>query len=194
MTTHPTSGDATERAPRADARRNIARILDAAADAFATQGTDAPLIEIAKRAGVGSATLYRHFPTRQDLLVTLLRDRVDRLTAQARELVDDPSPRDALHSWLLAVAHHATTYRGLAGELMSTEESDVLFEVHRAMRTAGAALVQRAKEEKVLRADVTVAEVFQIVNAIAWATEQTTPGPEHIERLLDLVFDGLYSR
>lgn len=194
MTTRTTRPDPTQRPLRADARRNQAKILETAAEVFAAQGTDAAIDEIAKRAGVGSATLYRHFPARQDLLVALLRDRVDVLATQANDLMTDPSPRAALHTWLVAVAQHATTYRGLAGELMTTDESDVLFDAHRAVRSAGAALIRRAKDEKVLRPDITVAEVFQLVNAVAWATEQSAPNAKHIERLLNLVLDGLHRR
>jgi AcrR family transcriptional regulator len=195
MTTGTAHSDPAERPLRADARRNRAKLLGVAAELFAAHGTDASLDEIAKRAGVGPGTLYRHFPTRQDLLVALLRDRVDLLTAQATELLTDASPREALRTWLLAVARHATTYRGLASALMVTgDEPDVLAEVHQAMRSAGAALVRRAKTEGVLREDIEVAEVFQIVNAVAWASEQGAPGAERTDRLLTLVLDGLHRR
>ncbi|MGW4211301.1 TetR/AcrR family transcriptional regulator [Lentzea sp. NPDC004789] len=195
MTTGTAHSDPAERPLRADARRNRAKLLGVAAELFAAHGTDASLDEIAKRAGVGPGTLYRHFPTRQDLLVALLRDRVDLLTAQATELLTDSSPREALHTWLLAVARHATTYRGLASALMvADDEPDVLAEVHQAMRSAGAALVRRAKSEGVLREDVEVAEVFQIVNAVAWASEQSAAGTGHTDRLLTLVLDGLHRR
>ncbi|MFF5235223.1 TetR/AcrR family transcriptional regulator [Dactylosporangium sp. NPDC000521] len=189
-----TNDDPTERPLRADARRNRAKLLAVAAEMFATAGTAASLDELAKRAEVGPGTLYRHFPTRQDLLVELLRDRVDELADRATALLDDPSPQDALRTWLEAVARHATTYRGLPGELIATEAGDVLTACHQAMRRAGAALVDRAINAGALRADVTVSEIFQLTNAVAWASEQDPSGATRPERLLAVLMEGLLPR
>ncbi|MET1073037.1 MAG: helix-turn-helix domain-containing protein [Umezawaea sp.] len=188
-----TSGGAS-RPLRADARRNRAKLLAVAAEVFAAHGTDASLDEIAKRAEVGPGTLYRHFPTRQDLLAELLRDRVDALAAKAAELLASPSPGAALNTWLEAVAEHATTYRGLAGVLITAERSEVLAACHDEMRAAGAALVDRAKEDGALRGDVALTEVFDLVNAVAWAGEQGDDPTRRTRRLLALVLDGLRPR
>src|SRR3954452_2753784 len=94
---------ATESRPmRADARRNVERLLAVAKETFAERGADAPLEEIARRAGVGIGTLYRHFPTREALLEALLRDSFEPLRAEADRLLTSPSPGDALDAWLRA--------------------------------------------------------------------------------------------
>ncbi|WNV86848.1 helix-turn-helix domain-containing protein [Umezawaea sp. Da 62-37] len=191
------TSDGAGRPPRADARRNRAKLLDVAAEVFATRGTDASLDEIAKRAGVGPGTLYRHFPTRQDLLVALLRDSVDALAVQAAELLAAPSPGAALTTWLEAVARHARTYRGLAGVLITTGQgpaSNVLAVCHHDMRAAGAALVERAKDADAVRRDVELDEVFQLVNAVALAGDQDDDPTRHTRRLLTLVLEGLRPR
>nr|BFE59757.1 TetR/AcrR family transcriptional regulator [Dactylosporangium thailandense] len=197
MGTHTTSSGSAERPLRADARRNRTKLLAVAAEMFAAEGTAASLDEIAKRAEVGPGTLYRHFPTRQDLLVALLRERVDTLTAQATQLLTNPSPQEALRTWLELVALHSTTYRGLPSELNMAEASqpaDVLAACHQAMHRAGAALVDRAMRAGVLRTDVTVSEILQLTNAVAWASEQNTASPQGPGRLLDLLLQGLLPR
>src|SRR5688500_9187785 len=98
---------------RADAPRTRERIVAAARAVFAGQGPGASLNQVAQRAGVGAGTLYRHFPTSQDLLVEIIQDEVAALCAHGRELTDHASPGEALHLWLRAVAVHATAMRGL---------------------------------------------------------------------------------
>ncbi|MFE7110086.1 TetR/AcrR family transcriptional regulator [Streptomyces sp. NPDC057575] len=113
MTPSP-APDTPPRPQRVDARRNGERLLATARDAFAEFGTAAPLEEIARRAGVGIGTLYRHFPTRQALLQAVLHDRLEALHSKAVLLLDNPAPADALLDRLRSVALHATRYRGLA--------------------------------------------------------------------------------
>src|SRR5581483_10532344 len=103
---------------RSDARHNYARLLSAAAAAFAEHGPDAPLDEIARRAGVGIGTLYRHFPTRQALLEAVFLDSIEALGAEAVALRDAADPGDALATWLRAVLVHNLTQRGLKEALM----------------------------------------------------------------------------
>src|SRR3954471_17676046 len=98
---------------RADARDNRERVLRAARAAFAEDGPHASLNKIAQRAGVGAGTLYRHFPTLQALLVAIIGDDVEALCAKGRGLLTHPSPDEALHTWLRAMAVHATAMRGL---------------------------------------------------------------------------------
>src|ERR1700691_553126 len=96
-----TSTSAQSQAPmRSDARRNRERLLTAATAAFAETGADAPLEDIARRAGVGIGTLYRHFPTRLALQEGVFRNQVDAVCARGRELVCDPAPGDAFAAWL----------------------------------------------------------------------------------------------
>src|SRR5256885_13044970 len=108
----------SSRPMRADARRNYDRLLDAAKAAFAEHGTDAPLDDIAKRAGVGSGTLYRHFPTRLDLIEAVFVQRIDNLVVRAAELAEGPDPEEALLTFLRIVLDHSNSYRGLASVLM----------------------------------------------------------------------------
>ena len=109
---------------RADARRSRERLLAAATQAFAEKGADAPLEDIAKRAGVGIGTLYRHFPTRLDLQEAVYRNQVSAVCAQGAELADAPSPGDAFAGWLRALASYLVTKRGLASALIAAKGKD----------------------------------------------------------------------
>ena len=189
MTTH--SSDSMQRPRRADARRNYAHLLDVARVAFAERGADASLEDIARRAGVGIGTLYRHFPTRQALLEAVFGDRVEALCAEASDLLVAPSPGDALATWLRAVVRHITLYRGLAAALapILDKESEPASSWHGAIHAAGAALLARAQQSGAVRPDIGVADLLKLANAIAVATEQA---PESADRLLALVMDGLW--
>lgn len=187
---------ATNRRLRADARRNHELLVEAARQAFTELGPDAPLDEIARRAGVGAGTLYRRFPSRIDLLEAVFQNRIEAVTVQAKELLSAPSPSDALVRWLRTVVEHSTMHRGLAASLMalrlerggaSTASS------HEAMRTAGSALVVRAQQAGEIRTDVDAISVLKLVNAVAWASEQSPDGPDHTEKMLTIVMDGLRS-
>jgi AcrR family transcriptional regulator len=178
---------------RADARRNYRTLLAAAKAAFEEHGTDASLDDIARRAGVGIGTLYRHFPTRQSLLEDVVRDRLDTLRAHAGDLLDSASPGAALTSWLRTLVEHASTYRGLSASVMITmlDERTDLFASCRAMRAAGRALLTRAQEAGDIRPDVDPSELLLLVYGLAWATEQVPRGAEQTDRLLSLLVDGL---
>src|SRR6516162_4774667 len=104
---------------RADAQRNYARLLDAASAAFLEHGADdVSLEEIARRAGVGIGTLYRHFPTRQALLEAVYRDQVDALGARAAELAQSDSPAAALAEWVTALVTFGKAKRSLTTALL----------------------------------------------------------------------------
>ncbi|GAA2793199.1 TetR/AcrR family transcriptional regulator [Nonomuraea dietziae] len=145
-----TTGPAPQRRMRADARRNYERLLAAAATVFAEHGVDASLEDIARRAGVANGTLYGHFPTRQALLEALLRDRMDALTATARDLLDHPSAHEALVIWARAAMAHTTTYRGLVTALMRSikDESSELHAACRAVLVGGEQLLTRAQARR----------------------------------------------
>ncbi|WP_027946240.1 TetR/AcrR family transcriptional regulator [Amycolatopsis taiwanensis] len=184
------------RAMRSDARRNYERLLEEAKRAFLERGVDASLEEIARRAGVGIGTLYRHFPTREALLETLLRERFADRAAAAEELLDHPSPLDALKDWSKAMVEATVSYRGLTGtvaDAMNDPSSDLHAACH-AMRSAVARLVDRARAAGELRGDVTVTEVLLMVHSAAWASERAPDGGPSLDRLLDLVFTGLRAR
>ncbi|MGK5551652.1 TetR/AcrR family transcriptional regulator [Actinomadura kijaniata] len=179
---------------RADARRNRERILAEARAALVERGIDAPLEEVAARAGVGIGTLYRHFPRREDLLEELLRERFDAVAALGRELLDDPSARDALTAWIRAFAEMNTTYRGLTDVLITTlrDETSALHASCEAMREAGTALLLRAQEAGQVRADLRPTELLVLVSGVTWAHEKTAGlAPHGLDRLLGLLFEGL---
>ncbi|GLI03390.1 TetR/AcrR family transcriptional regulator [Phytohabitans aurantiacus] len=178
---------------RADAQRNYDRLMAAARTAFAELGADAPLDDIAKRAGVGNATLYRHFPTRQALLEAVFRDHIDGLCRRAEELISAPSPGAALQKWLEMVIAQGSTERGLAASLLAAlDEEDSSCRV--AVFAAAQGLMTRAQEAGAVRTGVSVEQMFKLVNAIALVTE-TEPDPaRRATALLDLIFDGLASR
>jgi AcrR family transcriptional regulator len=177
-----------QRPHRADARRNYEKLVSAARDAFAEDGTSASLEDIARRAQVGIGTLYRHFPTRQHLLVAVYVDEVEAISRSASELADLP-PWDALAEWLRAFVGFAATKRALAEELLATMDSDA--EVFRSCRgaimTAGEALLQRAQAAGAVRKDANLTYITRLVSGLA----SVRSDPEGIARLLDIVLDGL---
>lgn len=181
---------------RADARRNRERVLAAAREAFTRHGADASLNDIARRADVGPATLYRHFPTREALLQALLADRYDDLTAQARELPGDLPPYDAVTAWLRAFMAHATTFRGLAAPVKTAleDETSALSAACHAMQAAWRELLTRAQRAGALRADVHAADLLRLANAIAWATEDLPGSTIQADRLLRLALEGAAGR
>ncbi|GAA3869026.1 TetR/AcrR family transcriptional regulator [Streptomyces lacrimifluminis] len=178
---------------RADARRNYERLLTEARSAFAEHGTDASLEDVARRAGLGIGTLYRHFPNRHALLSAVFEDAVSDLLARSRELLTDPEPCTALVTWLREIVTHAGEYRGLARALMSVsyDADSALARCSNPMREAGAALLARAQRAGTLRTDVSIGDLLQLTNAIALAAEETPDDPDLADRLLTLTLRGL---
>lgn len=190
-----TGGKTVVRRPRADAARNRERILDAARAAFAARGPDASLDEIAKAAGVGAGTLYRHFPTRDALVQAVFVEGIEALQQQADELLDSDAPGDALAQWLRAQMIQGAACRGLGAEAMlamlDRPESEP--PVCASMRTSGAALLARAQAAGAIRDDVDVDDLVRMVQAIELAANES-PDPSAAGRLFDLFFDGLRRR
>ncbi|MFE7626457.1 TetR/AcrR family transcriptional regulator [Streptomyces sp. NPDC057509] len=180
---------------RADARRNYGRLLAEARSAFAEHGTDASLEDVARRAGVGIGTLYRHFPTRHALMSAVFEEAVTSLITRSRDLAEAERPCAALVEWLGAIVTHAGEYRGLAQALMSTcrDESSALARCNTPLREAGSALLARAQESGSVRADVSIDDLMQLTNAIALAAEQSPDDPELADRLLTLTLRGVQS-
>jgi AcrR family transcriptional regulator len=179
---------------RADARRNYDRLLDAAKEAFAEHGTDAPLDDIAKRAGVGSGTLYRHFPTRTDLIEAVFVQRVSGLVATSAELADNGDPEQSLTTFLGLVIEQSSTYRGLASALMAAlneKGSAISRSCHTMVYDSASKLLDRAKEAGVVRDDVDVRDLLKLVNGIALAAEGSDDDPDLVGRLITLVLNGL---
>jgi AcrR family transcriptional regulator len=183
------------RALRADARRNIERLIAAAREAFAADGANAPLDDIAKAAGVGSGTLYRHFPTRLALVEAVYRDSVERLCAEGERLTAVEPPAEALLDWLRGFVTVVSEKRGLAAALSDEGRASTLFaECHGMINAAGSTLLDRAKDAGAVRADVPLGDILKMAKAFALAAETSPEGPALAERLLTLSMDGLRPR
>jgi AcrR family transcriptional regulator len=175
---------------RADARKNRDQLLAVARTVFAEQGAGASLRDIARRAGVGLPTLYRHFPTREALLEALLRARFDQLAAQAAELEVSSSPEDALVVWLRDCIAGAHEVQGIAALMMAAieDEESALHASCVTMRAAGTRLLTRAQAAGVARDDTDGNDLFALVAALAWVRDQ----PSHAQRA-DHLFDVIAS-
>ncbi|TDD36090.1 TetR/AcrR family transcriptional regulator [Actinomadura sp. KC06] len=175
---------------RADVRRNRARLLAAAGEMFERDGAGASLEGVARLAGVGIGTLYRHFPTRQDLLEALLADVYDGLAATGRELLVSPAPGEALTTWLRAFIVRITAFPGMAAAAVVSlrDERPEPSGPRRAVRDAGEALFRRAQDAGDVAADAVFADALRLAGAIAMVTERD---PQAADRLLALAATGL---
>ena len=182
-------------ARRVDARRNRDALVAAAGQVFAEVGVDAPLDSIARQAGVGNATMYRNFPTRDDLLMAVLADRYQMLAAQAGDAARASSPEAGLASWLTAFVTYLQTYRGLPEPVLATlrDHDSALSQSCKAMRTAAGRLLKRAQAAGVVRADVNATDLFAHAAGIAWAAQRTPDDHHRTARLLSVMIDGLRS-
>jgi AcrR family transcriptional regulator len=181
-------------AQRADAQRNYRRILEVAESVVEEQGTDASLRDVARRAEVGLGTLYRHFPTRDALLETLLRQRFAGLAARAQQLRTVEPSDEALTIWLREFMNTTTAYRGLAASLMGTmgrEPGSALYQACKKMQDAAADLLRHAQQAGYLRADVDGTDLFALINAITWIGEQTSAFAARRDHLFVLIMNGL---
>ena len=179
---------------RADAKRNQQRLLSAAVEVFAERGADsASLEEIARRAGVGIGTLYRHFPTRQALLEAVYQDQIEALRARADELIATTDPVSALSGWLLAVAAWSKTKQTLVTALMATSDADspVRSYCGKLIRDTAGDLVSRAQKAGQIRADARADDLLKLTHGISYAADHT-PGDDGLAaRMLGMVIDGL---
>ncbi len=177
------------RPKRADARRNYDKVLAAAREAFAEGGESTALEEIARRAGVGIGTLYRHFPNRQALLEALYLNEVEAICRSAEEL-DGGDPWEALQSWFERLIGYLATKRALAHELLDYLDQDAaLFQTCRAsLFAAGEPLLARAQAAGAVRSDVEFSDVMQLVGGIA---KIPSSDPAQVEHILRIALDGL---
>jgi AcrR family transcriptional regulator len=175
-----------ERAPRADALRNRAKILQAAASAFARDGAEVSLDAIAAQAGVGPGTVHRHFPTKESLIAAVVTARLNLMADRAEELHGDPSADFfAFLAELGTAARHNVVLASALGGTLGTEGDDAAVRLSQGLE----ALLQSAQRAGVVRADLTVAELHAVIGG-AIAIEQRLPdGREGLG--LDIVFTGL---
>jgi len=173
---------------RADARRNREKLLAAATEVFAEAGTDASLEEVAKRAGVGIGTLYRHFPTRAALVEAAYRNEVERLCGAAVKLLGALSADLALAEWMDRFVAYSTAKRGMKDALQSVvaSGSDLFADTRRQIVQAIATLLEAGAADGTIRADVDAEDVLRAMGAVWLVTDE-----EQARRLLRLLMDGL---
>ncbi|MFD9697934.1 TetR/AcrR family transcriptional regulator [Lentzea sp. NPDC059081] len=174
-------------ARRADAARNRQRILDAARAAFADLGPETSMAEVARRSGVGSATLYRNFATRHELLEALLVDEVDEVCAAA-STVEGDTPADRLTTWLRRFFRYVTTKRPVVlGLLEHTDRTDPVFQSRGRMVAAGRPLLAAAQDAHQIADDLDLDQILDLVMAIA----KITGTPQYRQPILDAALAGL---
>ena len=191
-TTDPAVPPLRERPKRADARRNYDKVIAAAREAFAETGASTSLEEIARRAGVGIGTLYRHFPNRQSLLEAVYVEEVEELCGSVSGL-GDADPWDALAAWLKRFVGYMATKQALAAELMEYFDRDapLFHSCRQALFAAGEPLLRRAQQAKAVRPDTDLSEIIQIVGGIA---KIPASQPGQVEHMLQIALDGLRYR
>jgi AcrR family transcriptional regulator len=178
---------------RADARRNRDRVLEAARAAFGAEGSDVSLDEIARRAGVGAGTVYRHFATKEALFEAVVFDRIGELVEEARALSDDPDPGRAFSSFVERLAREGALKRDLVEALASDGIHLQLGEapILRALIDVLAELLRRAQRAGAVRSDIGVDDVVALLTGAAYAICHTRADEQRTRRLLAIMYDGL---
>lgn len=178
---------------RADARRNRARLIAAARELFAEVGTvDAAMNDVARRAGVGPGTLWRHFPNKDALVAEVMAESLDGLAALGRELRAEPDAAAAVRRWAEALVQHVGRYRGLAATIaaLAAGADRVPGAACHEVEVAADELVESAVRAGGVRPDLTGADLIRLATAVAWAAEAAGE-PDAAGRLLDMAFDGI---
>lgn len=182
----------TSRKPRADAIRNRELLLAAAAAVFSQGGADASLEAVARQAGVGIGTLYRHFPTRESLFEAVYRQEVDHLSELAEQLRDDAAPVEAVRCWLHANVRLVATKKGMlaALALAAYAPSELYAYSFDRLTKALGALLERAVAAGQMRADITAEDLLRALIGICYMPEHPG-GQQAVQRLVDVFVDGL---
>ncbi|MBV8323889.1 MAG: TetR/AcrR family transcriptional regulator [Hyphomicrobiales bacterium] len=194
------SGNATDpvRKPRADAVRNRERLLEAAADIFSAGGPDASLEAVAKRAGVGIGTLYRHFPTREVLFEAVYRREVDQLSELAERLANEVEvePVEALRRWLHANVRLVATKKGMVAALALAAHRPSELHAYSADRLTKAvgSLLDRAAKAGEIRADITPEDLLRALVGMSYNVHNTPDWRKTALRIADVFVDGLRKR
>ena len=183
-----------DRALRADAARNRARVLEVAYDTFAAEGLSVPIDEIARRAGVGAGTVYRHFPTKEDLFRAVVDDRIRRIVDAGHGLTDGEEPGEALFTFLRSmVLQWGATDRGLTDALagFGIDIETAMPESEGAFRGVLGDLLHAAQNAGTVRGDLDVADVKAI---LVGCLAMQAASPDAAGRLTEVVLDGLRAR
>ena len=184
---------ATDRPLRADAQRNYDAIVRSAGEVFAEQGTRGSLDDIAHRAGVANATLYRRFPTRDDLLAATLRYRMAELDELASRLIEAADPGVALEEWFFQAANHLRTWQGLPDSVVRAlqEGESPLRHACQPLEESTDRLVTLAKGADAIRPDLDSHDVFTLIGSLAWAATARGDSDEDLRRMIRLVLEGI---
>ena len=180
-----------KRKQRSDALRNEDAVLEAAKAVFATSGVDAPVREIAKKAGVGVGTLYRHYPKRSDLVAAVFCRDVDACTADAKRLAEEYQPAQALTLWLKRYTAFIATKKGLAAALHSGDPAFATLPGYfRAnFEPALASLLDAAAKAGEIRSDIAPYDLLRAVANLSSVSGED--GPNHADSMVELLIDGL---
>jgi len=176
---------------RADAARNRARVLEVAYETFAAEGLSVPIDELARRAGVGAGTVYRHFPTKDDLFRAVIEDRLRRIVDDGRALLASADPGEALFTFLRSmVLDWGATDQGLVDALagVGVDVKDAVPDAEEAFLGLLGDLLRAAQKAGTVRRDVDVPDVKVIV---VGAQAMQSYRPDTAERLTEVVLDGL---
>ncbi len=173
---------------RADAQKNYSHLLEVARDVVGEHGADASMRDIARRAGVGLATLLRHFPTREALFEALLRTSLDAITRRAGELETSTAPGDALSSWLGEWMAFAQSHRDAVALMAAahTNPESALYASCAAVHAASARLLLRAQAAGAARADMNGDDLFGLMAALGWLVDLPSfaPRSDHLVRIV----------
>jgi AcrR family transcriptional regulator len=177
---------------RADAARNRARVLDVAYEAFAAEGLAVPIDEIARRAGVGAGTVYRHFPTKESLFQAIVANRMDRLVEHAGTLADERDPGDALFAFLATMVGEGATDQGLVDALAGVgfDFAQAAPGAEQRFMAVLGELLARAQQAEEVRADIDVNDLKALLVGCQ-AMQRYSGNAAVTERLLAIVRDGL---
>jgi AcrR family transcriptional regulator len=177
---------------RADARRNRDRLLDAAVHALSQAGPEVTLDKIAKDAGVGIGTLYRHFPTREALVEAAYRNELARLCDAATELLRDAPPDAAMRAWMDRFVDYMTTKRGMAGALRAVIASggNPYAQSRDRLTAAITTLLEAGAAAGTVRSDVEPGDILASLSGVSLAAGEPAQR-DQARRLLDLLLDGL---
>ena len=190
VTTSP-GGMRARRPLRADARRNVDKVLRAAEEVFATEGLAVPIDEIARRAGVGVGTVYRHFPTKQALFQAVVMVRLEALVERARELSGAADPGAAMFTFVSELVDLAVKKRDLTDELVQEGLDDEVHAVVKGqLQRAFDVLLQRAQKGGAVRDDICSADVTALLMGTCMVADRHA-GTEATSRLVGVICDGL---
>lgn len=180
---------------RSDAARNRESLLEVATRMYARAKTEPSIREIAREAGVGVGTLYRHFPTREALVEAVYRDQVERLTQGAHQLLAKHAPAVALRRWMDLFGEWIATKHGMLGTLMSMVETGAMEhgEGRAALLAAITSILDAGRKAGDLRSDVNAEDISTgLIGIFSVASEPAQKN--QLERLLDLLMDGMRPR